>query len=473
VKLKISDIWRAAQEVRLANLEDGELAMSSDRVRQAKAGDVIGKADGLGPGFQKPVTAEIWPRKDYSRVPYRLYHDPLVYQLEQQRVFAGPTWSFVGLEAEVPKVGDFRASFIGQTPIVFNRDEDGAIKAFVNRCTHRGAMVQREVAGNAKTHTCIYHQWCFARDGKLIGVPFRRGVNGKGGYGKDFDPANNALQKVRIESVHGVLFATLAEEAESIERYLGDEICNTYLKRIFGKPIRILGYHRQRVRGNWKEYAVNPRDNYHASLLHDFFGTFGLDRTSQIGGLTFDPRHRHCVTWGRAEDEDANAHSLQTYASENVQSSGLTLAEPSLAEFKREREDDLSVSIVSIFPNCVVQQIANSIAARQIRPRGPDEFEVFQTIIGYEDDTPEMTMHRLRQTNLVGPAGLVSMEDGEAIEIAHKASKPEPDGASEIVELGGGGAISDRDYRANDISVRGFWSYYAEVLGIEPEGAQR
>jgi anthranilate 1,2-dioxygenase large subunit len=446
--------------------------MSSDRVRQAKAGDVIGKAEGPSLGSRQPVTAAIWPRKDYSRVPYRLYHDPSVFQLEQQKVFAGETWSFVGLEAEVPNVGDFRASYIGQTPIVFNREEDGSIKSFVNRCTHRGAMVQREISGNTKTHTCIYHQWCFARDGKLIGVPFRRGVNGKGGYDKDFDPANNGLQKVRIASVYGVLFATLSEDAETIETYLGEEIRN-YLKRIFEKPIRILGYHRQRVRGNWKEYAVNPRDNYHASLLHDFFGTFGLDRTSQIGGLTFDPRHRHCVTWGRAEDEEANAKSLQTYAGEQVQSSGLTLAEPSLAEFHLERADDLSVAIVSIFPNCVVQQIANSIAARQIRPRSPDEFEVFQTIIGYQDDTPEMDAHRLRQTNLVGPAGLVSMEDGEAIEIAHRASKPEREGASEIVELGGGGAISDRDYRANDISVRGFWSYYAEVLGIEPEGAQR
>ena len=260
---------------------------------------------------REPVTSAIWPRKDYSRVPYRLYHDPSIYQRELERIFGGTTWSFVGLEVEVPKLGDFRASYLGETPIIFNRDENGEIKGFVNRCAHRGAIVQRELTGNAKTHTCIYHQWCFAQDGKLIGVPFRRGVKGQGGFDKNFDMAQHGLQKVRVASVYGVLFATLSDEAEPIEDYLGEKMRN-YLKRIFERPVRVLGYHRQRVRGNWKEYAVNPRDNYHASLLHDFFGTYGLDRTSQVGGLTMDPRHRHCVTWGRAEDEAARKKSLET-----------------------------------------------------------------------------------------------------------------------------------------------------------------
>jgi len=423
------------------------------------------------PEWSEPVTSAVWPRNDYSRVPYRLYHDPSIYQIELQKIFNGPVWCYVGLEAEVPKPGDFRASYIGETPIIFNRDEDGSIKGFVNRCAHRGAIVRREIAGNAQTHTCIYHQWCFARDGKLLGVPFRRGIKGKGGFEKNFDMANHGLQKVHIASVYGVLFATLSDDAESIETYLGDKMYS-YFKRIFDRPITILGYHRQRVRGNWKAYVCNPRDNYHASLLHDFFGTFGLDRTSQVGGVTMDARHRHCVTWGRAEDEAAHEASRATYASEQVQSSDLTLREPSLAQFLPDRDDDLSVAILSVFPNSIVQQIGNSMAARQVRPRGLDEFEIFQTIIGYQDDTPEMLAHRLRQTNLIGPAGLVSMEDGEAIEIAHRASRCEWDTA-EVVELGGGGEISERDYRANDVSVRGFWSYYAEVVGLEPAGAVR
>ena len=125
-----------------------------------------------------------------------------------------------------------------------------------------------------------------------------------------------------------------------------------------------------------------------------------------------------------------------------------------------------------MFPGAVFVQISNSLAVRQIRPRGLDEVEIFQTMLGYADDPPDLTLHRLRQANLVGPAGLVSMEDGEAIEIAHRASQPDRD-CTTVIELGGAGVISDRDYRVTDVPLRGFWSYYAELLGIEPAGAVR
>jgi len=91
--------------------------------------------------------------------------------------------------------------------------------------------------------------------------------------------------------------------------------------------------------------------------------------------------------------------------------------------------------VTSVFPSAIFVQISNSLPVRQIRPCGVDEVEVFQAMLGYEDDPPEMTLHRLRQTNLVGPAGLVSMEDGEAIEIAHRASAPDLDRTT-VIELG-------------------------------------
>jgi anthranilate 1,2-dioxygenase large subunit len=215
------------------------------------------------------ITAKIWPALDYSRVPYRLYHDPEIYEAEQERIFRGPSWGFLGLEAEIPEPGDFRSSVIGDTPIVFNRDADGTIKAFVNRCAHRGALVRREIAGNAREHICLYHQWCYGLDGSLQAIPFRRGIKGKGGLDPSFDMGVHGLRPVHVGGINGVLFGTLSPDSEPLEDYLGMPVV-AQLRRLFDRPVRVLGYHRQRIRGNWKLYAENTRDNYHASLLHPF-----------------------------------------------------------------------------------------------------------------------------------------------------------------------------------------------------------
>ena len=416
------------------------------------------------------LNAAIWPTLDYSRVPYRLYHDPEAYQREQERIFRGPTWNFLGLEAEIPNPGDFRTTYVGDTPIIVNRDANGAIHAFVNRCAHRGAMVRREMSGNASEHTCIYHQWCYRLDGKLKSIPFRRGIRGKGGLDPSFDMAAHGLRKLRVASVNGAVFGTLADDIEPLEDYLGAPVL-AQLCRLFDRPVTILGYNRQRIRGNWKLYAENTRDNYHASLLHEFLVTFGLDRSTQIGGVKMDARHRHNITWAEAES-DTDEVAQEAYGGARVRSNYLMLKEPELVRFRRERADPLNIAITSVFPSAVFVQISNSLAVRQIRPRGIDEVEIFQTMLGYADDPPDLTLHRLRQANLVGPAGLVSMEDGEAIEIAHRASQPDRDSTT-VIELGGAGVISDRDYRVTDVPLRGFWSYYAELLGIEPAGAVR
>jgi anthranilate 1,2-dioxygenase large subunit len=416
------------------------------------------------------LTAAIWPALDYSRVPYRLYHDAEAYEREQERIFRGPAWHLLGLEAEIPKNGDFRATYVGDTPVIVNRDGAGAIHAFVNRCAHRGAMVRRELSGNASEHTCIYHQWCYGLDGGLKSIPFRRGIRGQGGMDPAFDMAAHGLRRLTVASLNGALFGTLADDPEPLEDYLGAPVL-AQLRRLFDRPVRVLGYNRQRIRANWKLYAENTRDNYHASLLHEFLVTFGLDRSTQVGGVKMDSRHRHNITWAEAES-DTDEIASQAYGDARVRSNYLSLKEPELVRFRRERADPLNIAVTSVFPGAVFVQISNSLAVRQIRPRGVDEVEIFQTMLGYEDDPPDIMLHRLRQANLVGPAGLVSMEDGEAIEIAHRASKPDSD-CTTVIELGGAGVISDRDYRVTDVPLRGFWSYYAELLGIEPAGAVR
>ena len=67
-----------------------------------------------------------WPAEDYSRVPYRVFTDQNIFEAEQERIWKGPVWNYLALEAEVPKPGDFLVTYVGDTPVVVNRAEDGS-----------------------------------------------------------------------------------------------------------------------------------------------------------------------------------------------------------------------------------------------------------------------------------------------------------------------------------------------------------
>jgi len=410
-----------------------------------------------------------WPRPDYSRVPYQLYHDAEVYRREQERIFRGPTWSVLGFEAELPNPGDFIVTYVGDTPVVVNRDAAGAINAFVNRCAHRGAEIVRHPFGNAADFTCIYHSWCYSPQGDLIGVPFRAGANGKGGMPASFDLKEHGLVKLKVARWNGIVFGTFSAATEPLEGYLGP-LLREHIGELVAKPIRLLGYQRQRMAGNWKLYLENVRDAYHASLLHEFNRTFGLSRLTQVSGSYMDDRHRHSVLFQYAGSDD-DAAARKAYA--GVQRGDyVTLADTDIIRYVKENPRGITTRIISMFPNAVFHQIYNSLGMRRVRCLGTGELEVLFTLFGYRDDDDALTRHRVNQANMVGPAGLISMEDGEAVELVQRATAPGPDGCG-VIEMGGVGPLANLDTRVNEMPLRGFWSYYSELMGFEPPGAVR
>jgi len=400
-----------------------------------------------------------WPVAGGSRVPYGVFTDPAVYELEQQRLFRGENWSFVALEAEIPASGDYKATFVGDTPVVVSRAQDGSIHAYVNRCAHRGAAICRELRGNVQNHQCVYHQWAYDLEGNLIGVPFRRGLNGQGGMPADFDMKQHGLQKLRVDAYAGLVFATFSDSVEPLQDYLGPMPCKA-IDRIMSRPITVLGDQRQYVAGNWKLYAENTRDPYHASLLHLFHCTFGLYRSSQKGVSVMDARRRHSMlTAMRGTDEG----KLDAYQDTRTFNADFTLADPSLLAGRPDFDDGVTLVILAVFPNLVVQQISNTLAVRQIIPRGVDKFELVWTQFGYADDDAQMQAIRNKQGNLIGPAGLISMEDGEAVEIVHRSIIRDQDQTSYIAM--GGEQAKDVEHLVTEGSIIGFWEYYRDVMG--------
>jgi anthranilate 1,2-dioxygenase large subunit/terephthalate 1,2-dioxygenase oxygenase component alpha subunit len=409
-----------------------------------------------------PSSTIKWPEAGISRVPFQVFTDPALYDDEQSRLFRGPIWNFVALDIEIPNTGDFKTSWIGDTPVVAVRDEAGIIRVFVNRCAHRGATLCFAQTGNKKDFTCVYHNWRYDLTGALTSVAFQHGIRRAGGMPADFDLAQHHLVALRVAVCAGLVFATFSDDAPELADYLGPRM-SAHINRIFNRPVRILGSYSQYMKNNWKLYMENVKDSYHASLLHLFFTTFKLNRLSMQGGLLLDGNGGHHISYSKSASDSSAGTDYESGAL-RAQQDDFSLADPSLLTAWPEFEDGITHAIQGIFPNLIVQQIQNSLAVRLLVPRGPEGCELFWILFGYEDDTPAQADARLRQSNLVGPAGLVSMEDGIIGNFVQRTIRRDPDRQA-VLEMGGREA-DDQESRISEASVRGFWQAYRAVVGL-------
>jgi len=118
----------------------------------------------------------------------------------------------------------------------------------------------------------------------------------------------------------------------------------------------------------------------------------------------------------------------------------------------------------TLWPNLIIQQQSNTLATRQLITRGPGEFELFWTFFGYATDSEEMTLRRLRQANLMGPAGFVSIDDSEVMKFSQDGIVPSPSDAG-VMEMGGRD-WSDEDHIVTEGVIRAFYDYYRKVMDL-------
>jgi len=73
-----------------------------------------------------------------------------------------------------------------------------------------------------------------------------------------------------------------------------------------------------------------------------------------------------------------------------------------------------------------------------------------------------MVQRRLRQANLFGPAGFVSADDGEVIELSQKGFEQKPFHRT-VAELGGKD-VGDADHMVTETLIRGMYEYWRKVM---------
>jgi len=407
-----------------------------------------------------------WTEPGSSRIPYWAYTDPDIYQRELQHFFYGPHWCYVGLEAELPAFGDYRLSFVGERQVIVVRQRDGTIAVMENRCAHRGVRFCQQQRGKARSFVCPYHQWTYKLNGDLAGLPFRQGVERdgekQGGMPADFDMQAHGLVKLRVARYGGLIFASFSDATPSFEDYIGPAVM-PWLDRIFkGRELTLLGVNRQRIPGNWKLMMENIKDPYHPGLLHTWFVTFGLWRADQRSRMVMDEHGRHAVMISQRNQGGASS------VTEGVTSfkADMALNDPRLLDVVPEPWwNGPSVTMITLFPSLIIQQQVNSLSTRHIVPAGPGAFDFIWTHFGFKDDSEEMTQRRLRQANLFGPAGFVSADDGEVIELSQDGFRQRGADGSTLCELDGRG-VAPTEHMVTETLIRGMYGYWRKELGL-------
>ena len=146
-----------------------------------------------------------------------VYTDPDIYQDELRTIFA-KTWRFACHESELPEPFDYRLVDHAGQSLVCIRGDGGEVRTFLNVCSHRGAKLLSEPSGNARLITCFYHRWTYDSRGACTGIPR------PSGYSDAVTKDKTGLCQVRTESLHGLIFISLDDEAPPLSDFIGGSL---------------------------------------------------------------------------------------------------------------------------------------------------------------------------------------------------------------------------------------------------------
>lgn len=194
-------------------------------------------------------------------VPTEPYWSADHFLLERERVF-GRSWLLVGREEEVAQVGNFvrKEIEICDASVILTRGKNGDVRAFHNTCSHRSNQLVIEERGKASRFVCRYHNWTYANDGRLIGVPDEASFFG-------IDKSSCGLTAIACETWEGWIFINLQRKPEvGLTEFLGD--LAAFLSGIdyqnAGNPIIV----QADLDCNWKVISDAFSEAYHIPAIH-------------------------------------------------------------------------------------------------------------------------------------------------------------------------------------------------------------
>lgn len=426
-----------------------------------------------------------------GRIPAAIFGNPDVYQAELRRVF-GRCWVYLGHESEIAANGDYVLRKIGEDNFIVTRDEEGAIHVLFDACKHRGVQICRADSGNSSHFRCPYHGWTYSSDGALVGAPLW-----KNAFGSMSKAENGLARAAQVDTLHGLIFATLDPSAPPLEEYLGG--MKWYLDLVFGLDkdgVEVLGKpQRFVVDANWKSGADNfSGDDYHLGTLHKSvwsIGAFPVPFSENMMGYHIQAAPGHSLSFSMAEDANEPGPKFFGFPESVAEYFDSARVSPEQLEVARRSR----VFVGNVFPNFSILALPMTedgahfpptgiLTVRTWQPKGPGQIEIWNWFLGYKNMTPEQK----ERTYLAGLGtfslgGSFEMDDTEpwitvtknggsvaaellGFELNYQMGLPGIGMATPVSEWPGPGTVYWTRYEEG--VQRNMYSFYSDIMRAEP-----
>jgi len=238
------------------------------------------------------------------------FTDPELAARERDLVF-GRVPTIIAHSSEIAKTYEFKAVQMPRNKVIVSRQKDGGVKAFVNLCRHRGALLEEESCGKRRLFSCPYHRWSYDIDGSL------RTITRDNTLG-EVDRSTLGLVELPCEERHGFVWIIDQAGVEiDVAAWLGREMDSI----LAGYDLDTLGCIREEAFEepvNWKIMQDAFLDGYHIQYAHP--NTAAKHIHTNV--MAFEDFERHCrfvaprKTIDRWLEEDPGDESLVDYVTE-------------------------------------------------------------------------------------------------------------------------------------------------------------
>jgi choline monooxygenase len=198
---------------------------------------------------------------DAYTLPFAWYSDEETLRRERASIFAR-SWQYGGRAERVAEPGSYLTTDAGGVPLLVTRSAEGELRAFLNVCRHRGAILT-EGCGLRETIQCHYHAWTYGLDGALRAAPRSDREAG-------FEQEELSLVPASVGVWGPFLFVNPDPEAEPLADWLGE------LPEVLARDLDLdsVSFHSRIEFGsnaNWKVVTENFLECYHCPTAHPGF----------------------------------------------------------------------------------------------------------------------------------------------------------------------------------------------------------